>query len=108
MPTAWTSPRSLTTSRIFSPRSSPRSALILTRNTICPACRRSIAWRNGPSPSAICSRELMKFTLAHDHKLPTGVLGLAITPDGRRAFAACVDGALYDVDTDRGKAGGFE
>src|ERR1041385_2404360 len=108
MPTAWTSPRSRTTSKIFLPRSSPRWALIPTRNTICRACRRSIAWRNGPNPSAICSRKLVKLTLTHDHKLPTGVLGLAITPDGKRAFAACVDGALYDVDTDSGKAEAFE
>ena len=50
----------------------------------------------------------MKLTLAHDHKLPTGVLGLAITPDGNRAFAACADGALYDVDTASGKAETFE
>ncbi len=50
----------------------------------------------------------MKLTLAHDHKLPTGALGLAITPDGSRAFAACADGALYNVDTASGKAEAFE
>ena len=49
----------------------------------------------------------MKLTLDHDHKLPTGALGLAITPDGRRAFAACSDGALYSVDTTSGKAEPF-
>ena len=46
----------------------------------------------------------MKLTLAHDHKLPTGVLGLAITPDGGRAFAACADGAIYSVDLATGNA----
>jgi len=41
------------------------------------------------TPAAALNRycELMKLTLAHDHKLPTGLLGLAITPDGNRAFA---------------------
>jgi len=50
----------------------------------------------------------MNLTLAHEHKLPTGVLGLAITPDGSRAFAACADGALYAVDLATGRAEGFE
>ena len=50
----------------------------------------------------------MKLTLAHDHKLPTGVLGLAITSDGSRAFAACADGVLYDVDLATGEAQAFE
>ena len=50
----------------------------------------------------------MKLTLAHDHKLATGVLGLAIAPDGSRAFAACADGALYAVDTASGQAEAFE
>ena len=50
----------------------------------------------------------MKLTLAHDHKLPTGALGLAITPDGSLAFAACADGALYSVDTTSGKVEAFE
>jgi WD40 domain-containing protein len=49
----------------------------------------------------------MKFTLAHDHKLPTGVLGLAITPDGSRAFASCMDGLIYAVDTASGQAVAF-
>jgi WD40 repeat protein len=50
----------------------------------------------------------MKLTLAHEHSLPTGVLGLAITPDGNRAFAACVDGAIYAVDMATGKNEAFE
>ena len=49
----------------------------------------------------------MKLTLDHDHKLPTGVLGLAITPDGRRAFAACADGVIYSVDLATGQAEPF-
>ena len=50
----------------------------------------------------------MKLNREHDHKLPTGALGLAITPDGARAFAACADGAIYGVDTASGKAEAFE
>jgi WD40 repeat protein len=46
----------------------------------------------------------MKLTLTHDHKLPTGVLGLAFTPDCSRAFAACVDGHIYTVDMASGQA----
>src|SRR6059058_2708085 len=49
----------------------------------------------------------MKLTLAHDHKLATGVLGLAIAPDGVRAFVACADGAIYAVDMETGKAEAF-
>ena len=45
----------------------------------------------------------MKISRLHDYTLPAGVLGLAITPDGRRAFAACADGCVYDVDTATGK-----
>src|SRR5439155_20866075 len=106
--TAWTSLRIPITSRTFSPPFSRRWALTLTQSTTCPACRPSIAWKKRQNQSATCSRELMKLTLAHDHKLPTGVLGLAITPDGNRAIAACADGALYDVDTASGKAEPFE
>ncbi len=45
----------------------------------------------------------MKLTLAHDHKLPTGALGLALAADGRTAYTACVDGKLYAVDTAAGE-----
>jgi WD40 repeat protein len=50
----------------------------------------------------------MKLTLVHDHKLPTGILGLAIEPEGVRAFAACADGMIYRVDTTTGEAVAFE
>lgn len=50
----------------------------------------------------------MKLTLAKDHKLPAGALGLAITGDGQRAFATCADGVLYEVDLASGKAEAFE
>jgi WD40 repeat protein len=49
----------------------------------------------------------MKLALAHDYKLPTGVLGLAVSPDGTRAFATCIDGALYGVDLASGQADPF-
>ena len=35
----------------------------------------------------------MKLTLLHDHALATGAFGLAIAPDGLRAYAACADGS---------------
>lgn len=50
---------------------------------------------------------LMKLTRTYDHSLPAGVLGLAVTPDGRRAFAACADGAIYDLDMESGKSRPF-
>lgn len=50
----------------------------------------------------------MKFTRVSEHKLPTGLLGLAITTDGTRAFATCADGLLYQVDLASGKAEPFE
>ena len=46
----------------------------------------------------------MKLKLVHEHKLPTGALGLAFTPDGSRAFVTCADGALYDLEVASGKA----
>ena len=49
----------------------------------------------------------MKLILAHEYKLPTGVLGLAIASQGDRAFAACVDGTLYAVDLVSGKTEPF-
>ena len=50
----------------------------------------------------------MKIKLVHDFELTTGALGLALTPDGTRAFAACVDGKVYDVDLTSGKAEEFQ
>jgi WD40 repeat protein len=50
----------------------------------------------------------MKLTLELDAKLPTGALGLAITPDGSAAYAACADGALYSVDLDSGDTDPFD
>lgn len=50
----------------------------------------------------------MKLTLAHDHNLATGALGLAIKPDGSHAFAACADGALYEVESATGKVEAFD
>lgn len=45
----------------------------------------------------------MKLKLEHDHKLPTGVLGLAMTPEGGRAFAACADGSIHEVNPSNGE-----
>ena len=50
----------------------------------------------------------MKLTLDFDAKLPTGVLGLAIAPDGSEAFAACVDGTIQCVDLDTGDMDPFD
>jgi WD40 repeat protein len=50
----------------------------------------------------------MRLTLLKDHALPTGVLGLAITPDAAGAFAACADGSVYSVETESGVSKPFE
>jgi WD40 repeat protein len=50
----------------------------------------------------------MKLSLVHDYSLPAGALGLAIQPDGRRAFAGCADGSLLAVPIDTGKPESFE
>ncbi len=44
----------------------------------------------------------MKLTPAGDHKLPSGALGLAITPEGDRAFVSCADGGIHRVDLSNG------
>jgi WD40 repeat protein len=49
----------------------------------------------------------MKLTLDLDFKLPTGALGLAITPDGGVAFVTCVDGSVHSIDTDTGDTDPF-
>jgi WD40 repeat protein len=49
----------------------------------------------------------MKLSLVHDHKLTSGVLGLALDSAGRRAFATCADGSLMEVDLASGKAEPF-
>jgi len=46
----------------------------------------------------------MKLEKPRDLKLPTGVLGLASTPDGERLFAACMDGQILEVDSATGNA----
>lgn len=38
----------------------------------------------------------MKLTKVKDLSLPTGVLGLAATPDGTRLYATCMDGLIYE------------
>lgn len=45
----------------------------------------------------------MKLKRVSDHTLPTGVLGLAILPDGSRAWAACADGRIYELSTADGQ-----
>lgn len=50
----------------------------------------------------------MKLTAVHDHKLPAGVLGLALAPEGPGAFATCADGSVYAVDSATGKAEAFQ
>lgn len=50
----------------------------------------------------------MKLTFDSEHKLATGVLGLAITPDAVGAFIACVDGTVAAVDLDTGDVEPFD
>ena len=45
----------------------------------------------------------MKLTLLHDRPLSTGVFGLALAPDGSRAFAACADGRVVSLDPASGE-----
>ena len=45
----------------------------------------------------------MKLTLLHDSALATGVFGLALAPDGGRAFAACADGRVIGIDPQSGE-----
>lgn len=40
--------------------------------------------------------------LVGEIKLPTAALGIAATPDGDRAFAACLDGGIYEIDVASG------
>ncbi len=47
----------------------------------------------------------MKLDLAHDHPVPTGVLGLAVSADGTRAVATCADGTVRSVDLATGALG---
>jgi len=50
----------------------------------------------------------MRLTRIHEHSLQTGALGLAITPDGGRAYASCADGSLHSVQLSDGKTEAFE
>ncbi|WP_395752389.1 WD40 repeat domain-containing protein [Prosthecobacter sp.] len=50
----------------------------------------------------------MKLTRTKQYELPAGVMGLATTPDGALAYAACVDGSVHAVDTASGKTEVFE
>lgn len=51
----------------------------------------------------------MKLSLAYDHKLETGILGLAADPqDGEKVFAACADGAIHEVNLVTGRSKIFE
>ena len=46
----------------------------------------------------------MKLGKPRDISLPTGVLGLAASPDGARLYAACMDGQIFEVDAASGAA----
>src|ERR1041385_2362899 len=50
----------------------------------------------------------MKLNLFYDHKIDTGILGLALDPKGDRVFASCVDGAIYQVDLASGRTEEFQ
>ncbi|HEV8543675.1 MAG TPA: hypothetical protein VGR78_14875 [Verrucomicrobiae bacterium] len=45
----------------------------------------------------------LKLELAKEIKLPTAVLGIDVHPNGERAFAACFDGGVYDVNLESGE-----
>lgn len=50
----------------------------------------------------------MKLSLAYDHKLATGILGLAAEPNVDRVFVSCADGSIYEVDIASGHTREFE
>lgn len=50
----------------------------------------------------------MKLALAEDLPLPTGVLGLACTPDLGRAYAACADGTIVEFNRSTRRLETFE
>ena len=45
-----------------------------------------------------------KLTRAKEIKLPSAVLALDVTPDGKRLMAACLDGTVQRVDAETGEA----
>jgi WD40 repeat protein len=45
----------------------------------------------------------LKLNPTKDLKLPTAVLSLAATPEGKQLFAACLDGGVYAVSVDSGE-----
>jgi WD40 repeat protein len=49
----------------------------------------------------------VKLTKVKDVSLPAGVLGLAVSADGTRLYAACMDGALYECDPADGTVSPF-
>ena len=49
----------------------------------------------------------MKLEKPRDISLPTGVLGLAASPDGSRLYAACMDGHIFEVDPASGATVAF-
>lgn len=50
----------------------------------------------------------MKLTLQHNHELPTGVLGLAMKPDGAGVYVACMDGTIHHVELGTGVSRQFD
>ena len=50
----------------------------------------------------------MKLTRAFNHTLPTGVLGMTMTPDGGRAYCACADGIIYEFFPEDGRMEPFD
>jgi WD40 repeat protein len=49
----------------------------------------------------------MKLEKPREITLPTGVLGLAASPDGGRLYASCMDGHVYTVDPASGNSESF-
>jgi WD domain, G-beta repeat len=50
----------------------------------------------------------MKLEKPRDIMLPTGVLGLAASPDGERLYAACMNGQIFQVDVVSGEAAALD
>lgn len=50
----------------------------------------------------------MKLEKQKEYHLPTRALGLAVSADGARLYAACMDGAIFEVNAENGGKKAFE
>ncbi len=56
-----------------------------------------------PTSNSASQGKSVKTTEVKELKLSTAVLALDATPDGRRLFAACFDGGIYEINSESGE-----